>query len=79
MTKMFEYGGIVIYVYPKDHTPVHRHVFIDQAELRVFLPGYEIELKSGKMPNTKILKKIKEAVAANRHTIGKEWRKFHGN
>ena len=79
MTKMFEYGGIIIYVYPNDHDPVHCHAFIDGAELRVFLPGFEMELKNGKMPNSSILKKIKEAVEDNRNVIGKEWRKFHGN
>ena len=80
MTKMFEYGGIAIFVYPNDHDPVHCHAFVNGINLRVFLPSYRIEkVCEGKMPNVTVLKRVVEAVKENRNIIGKEWRRFHGN
>ena len=48
--RIYDLGNIEIQVWPKDHQPVHCHVFFDGCEIRVFLPDYSIEVVGSKCP-----------------------------
>lgn len=80
---MLDLGGFSIYVFPRDHRPVHCHIIMnDGTNFRVFMAkeeNYRIQLVRGSLPNAKKLKEITNTVHEHRNIIGRDWRRFHGD
>lgn len=79
MSKIYGYGKFLIHVWPKDHLPVHCHVYVDEYEIKVFLPDYAFEVIGNKFPPIGLIKEVLELVKDSKNLIGKEWRRLHGN
>lgn len=49
-----------IYICPKDHLPVPCHVYIDEYEIKVFLPEYTFEGVGNQFPSIRQIKEVLE-------------------
>jgi hypothetical protein len=79
MSKIFECGRFLIHVWPKDHLPVHCHVYVDDQEFRVFLPDFKVQMVGNSRVPTSTIKEALAIVKDHQNAIGKEWRRLHGN
>lgn len=79
MSKIYECGRFLIHVWPRDHLPVHCHVYVDGFEFRVFLPDYTVQAVTEKMPNMATIKQALAIIKDQKGAIGREWRRLHGN
>lgn len=83
MGKVYEWGGYIIIVYPKDHRhegeDIHCHVYFGDYHLKVWVPSLKFKVVSIKSPRVSVINVVKELVNNERNAIGKTWREYHGN